>query len=191
VNSGGRGSTTLFATLPAASSDGRYPDRPPALDHSTARGTGLLVTQGSATPDLPDSHTRYPHSAMPRRTSARNASANPVAPAPVLATLKPDGGPLDTLQANLTLLRRQWKWAAFHQFFYTFEHLFAMPEISITVRTFLKDPMRDNFNALRWFQDIEDDLTRSTSFVLPRVIIRLIHTLSHDKKTKLVLEFLI
>lgn len=39
--------------------------------------------------------------------------------------------------AELSLLRRQWKWAAFSQFFYTFSNLFAMPDLSLTVRLFL------------------------------------------------------
>ncbi|EIN04932.1 hypothetical protein PUNSTDRAFT_146212 [Punctularia strigosozonata HHB-11173 SS5] len=102
---------------------------------------------------------------MPRRTSARNATANSVASAPGPLSSALEDQSLDPIQANLKLLRRQWKWAAFHQFFYTFETLVALPDISIA--------------------DIEDDLTRSTALVLPRIIIRLIHTISHDKKTNI------
>ncbi|SRR6266851_1982758 len=39
----------------------------------------------------------------------------------------------DPFAAEVSLLRRQWKWAAFSQFFYTFATLFAMPDVSLTV----------------------------------------------------------
>jgi len=34
---------------------------------------------------------------------------------------------------NLALLRRQWRWAAFSQFFYTFSPLFAMNDVGVVV----------------------------------------------------------
>ena len=37
------------------------------------------------------------------------------------------------LKTQVTLLRRQWKWAVFSQFFYTFATLFAMPDVSLSV----------------------------------------------------------
>lgn len=39
----------------------------------------------------------------------------------------------DPFATEISLLRRQWKWAAFSQFFYTFATLFAMPDVSLTV----------------------------------------------------------
>ena len=39
----------------------------------------------------------------------------------------------DPFATETSLLRRQWKWAAFSQFFYTFAALFAMPDVSLTV----------------------------------------------------------
>lgn len=39
----------------------------------------------------------------------------------------------DPFAAEVSLLRRQWKWAAFSQFFYTFATLFAAPDVSLTV----------------------------------------------------------
>ena len=35
--------------------------------------------------------------------------------------------------ANLTLLRRNWKWAVFSQFYFTFAQLFAMDDVPISV----------------------------------------------------------
>ncbi|KZT19238.1 hypothetical protein NEOLEDRAFT_1183554 [Neolentinus lepideus HHB14362 ss-1] len=66
---------------------------------------------------------------------------------------------------DLALLRRQWKWAAFSQFFYTFFKLFAMDDVTI--------------------MDIEEDLVHSRAIVLPRVMARMLSTLSGDKKTNL------
>ncbi|PFH53210.1 hypothetical protein AMATHDRAFT_1625 [Amanita thiersii Skay4041] len=62
----------------------------------------------------------------------------------------------------LTLLRTQWKWAAFSQFFFTFSPLFAMNDVSLV--------------------DIEMDLARGTKHVLPRIMTRLLYTLSYDRK---------
>ena len=39
----------------------------------------------------------------------------------------------DPFATETSLLTRQWKWAAFSQFFYTFAALFAMPDVSLTV----------------------------------------------------------
>ncbi|KAI0048997.1 hypothetical protein FA95DRAFT_1557418 [Auriscalpium vulgare] len=100
---------------------------------------------------------------MPRR-SAQAALATPAASTPrrdASAPLPSD----DPFHPELTLLRRHWKWAAFSQFFYTFSVLFAMPDVSIT--------------------DIEDDLTRSTSLVLPRVMLRLLLACTQDRKLTL------
>ena len=44
-------------------------------------------------------------------------------------------------------------------------------------------PLPNTFsNPFRVFQDIEDDLTRSTSIVLPRVMHRLLYSLTQDRK---------
>ncbi|KAH9958538.1 hypothetical protein BC827DRAFT_1261223 [Russula dissimulans] len=98
---------------------------------------------------------------MPRRAAAL---ATPTSSTPLTDgthNLQQD----DPFAAELTLLRRQWKWAAFSQFFYTFATLFAMPDVSLT--------------------DIEDDLTRSTSIVIHRVMHRLLVTATQDRKLSL------
>jgi hypothetical protein len=66
---------------------------------------------------------------MPRRvlasaTPGRDSSHVSFADIPAADTAYSD---------NLLLLRRQWKWAAFSQFFYTFAQLFAAPDIVLTV----------------------------------------------------------
>ena len=71
---------------------------------------------------------------MPRRTLT---PATP-APPPPPAVLPKDPAQLDLSDpdwaANLRLLRRHWKWAAFSQFFYTFAPLLAMDDLSLNVR---------------------------------------------------------
>ncbi|KAI0249853.1 hypothetical protein BJV78DRAFT_632094 [Lactifluus subvellereus] len=98
---------------------------------------------------------------MPRRAAAL---ATP-APSTPLTDGTHNQQPDHPFVAEVSLLRRQWKWAAFSQFFYTFSNLFAMPDVSLT--------------------DIEDDLTRSTSIVIPRVIHRLLVTATQDRKLSL------
>ncbi|CAA7268161.1 unnamed protein product [Cyclocybe aegerita] len=66
---------------------------------------------------------------------------------------------------NLAVLRKQWRWAAFCQFFFTFAPLLAMNDVTIA--------------------DIERDLTQHTSVVLPRIMTRLLYTLSYDRKVSL------
>ncbi|KAG6853957.1 hypothetical protein C0991_012103 [Blastosporella zonata] len=65
----------------------------------------------------------------------------------------------------LTQLRTHWKWAAFSQFFFTFNHLFSMNDVSL--------------NA------IEEDLIHDTNVVLPRIMQRLLYTVSYDRKVTL------
>ncbi|OCH94876.1 hypothetical protein OBBRIDRAFT_884431 [Obba rivulosa] len=102
---------------------------------------------------------------MPRRT------LTPATPAPTAppAALPKDLAVLaqtDPIWAdNLQTLRRQWKWAAFSQFFHTFAPLLAMPDVTLV--------------------DIEDDLARSTSLYLPRVMTRLLYTVSQDRKVNI------
>ncbi|KAF8072135.1 hypothetical protein FPV67DRAFT_1622999 [Lyophyllum atratum] len=62
-------------------------------------------------------------------------------------------------------LRTHWKWAAFSQFFFTFNHLFAMNDVSL--------------NA------IEEDLINGSNIVLPRIMQRLLYTVSYDRKVSL------
>ncbi|TBU25180.1 hypothetical protein BD311DRAFT_517968 [Dichomitus squalens] len=99
---------------------------------------------------------------MPRRT------ATPATPAPP-APLPPPPRDLAALEqqdpewaANLHTLRRHWKWANFSQFFYTFAPLLAMPDVFLS--------------------DVEDDLARGTNLYIPRIMHRLLYTLSQDRK---------
>ncbi|KAH7912308.1 hypothetical protein BJ138DRAFT_1148631 [Hygrophoropsis aurantiaca] len=99
---------------------------------------------------------------MPRRTSARvlvSSSTTPQDFTTVSILRSTDTSP-DVLD-----LRRQWKWAAFSQFFFTFNSLFAMNDVNLI--------------------DIENDLVHSTSLVLPRVMQRLLQTLTQDRKISL------
>jgi hypothetical protein len=68
--------------------------------------------------------------AMPRRAAAL---ATPATSTPLTdATLIQQSD--HPFASQLSLLRRQWKWAVFSQFFYTFATLFAIPDVSLTVR---------------------------------------------------------
>ncbi|KAJ3809360.1 hypothetical protein F5876DRAFT_44013 [Lentinula aff. lateritia] len=98
---------------------------------------------------------------MPRRTSTRSVIAHA---APNLST-RSAAFPPQSLPENLVVLRKQWKWAAFSQFFFTFSPLFAMDDVSL--------------------KDVEDDLYMGSSLVLPRVMVRLLYTLSYDRKVNL------
>lgn len=66
---------------------------------------------------------------MPRRAPAL---ATPATSTP-LTDLSHNPQLDDPFATEISLLRRQWKWAAFSQFFYTFAALFAMPDVSLTV----------------------------------------------------------
>ncbi|KAJ7017514.1 hypothetical protein C8F04DRAFT_1085451 [Mycena alexandri] len=98
---------------------------------------------------------------MPRR--AAPPPADLVDPDP--DQLDPASSAPDPVDLNLARLRTHWKWAAFSQFFYTFSHLFAMEDVSLT--------------------DIEDDLVRESNIFLPRVMARLLFILSYDRKVSL------
>ncbi|KAF7312177.1 DALR-1 domain-containing protein [Mycena indigotica] len=71
----------------------------------------------------------------------------------------------DEMAHNLSLLRKNWKWAALSQFLYTFSPLLNMDDISLS--------------------DIEDDLIRGSRVVLPRVMTRLLFVLSSDRKVSI------
>ncbi|KAF9223586.1 hypothetical protein BS17DRAFT_780857 [Gyrodon lividus] len=96
---------------------------------------------------------------MPRRTSNRTVTssfATPQAPSVVLQLLET---PYDS---NIHQLRRHWKWAAFCQFFFTFNALLAMNDVTLI--------------------DVEDDLAHSTNRVLSRIMQRLLITVTQDRK---------
>ncbi|KAF5392324.1 hypothetical protein D9757_001368 [Collybiopsis confluens] len=99
---------------------------------------------------------------MPRRPSARNAaSAAPSIPSEPLSALALP----QSLHENLAILRKHWKWAAFSQFFFTFAPMLAMDDVTI--------------------KDVEDDLYLGSSLVLPRIMVKLLYTLSYDRKVNL------
>lgn len=66
---------------------------------------------------------------MPRRNAARNITASSATPHTPSPSLAPQNFPPSTVLE----LRRQWKWAAFSQFFFTFAPLFNMDDVSIVV----------------------------------------------------------
>ena len=139
--------------------------------------------------------------AMPRRAAAL---ATPAASTPLTdGTLIQQSD--DPFASQVSLLRRQWKWAVFSQFFYTFATVFAMPDVSLTVRHLFPSlpnrvPSRDlplparvmsiPQHILTLLQDIEDDLTRSTSIVIHRVMHRLLVAATQDRKLSCVLYLL-
>lgn len=109
---------------------------------------------------------------MPRRTLTPATPAPPLPP----AVLPKDPAQLELSDpvwaASLRLLRRQWKWAAFSQFFYTFTHLFAMNDVTLVVS--LPQPIHPHACSVLALtrvataltasqQDIEDDLARGLS----------------------------
>ncbi|EIW84183.1 hypothetical protein CONPUDRAFT_163372 [Coniophora puteana RWD-64-598 SS2] len=97
---------------------------------------------------------------MPRRNPARQQPRP--SPPPPPQRLPP---PPPQLSDDVLQLRRHWKWAAFSQFFYTFNQLFGTNDITIT--------------------DIENDLVHSTSVALPRIMQRLLYTVTQDRKVSL------
>ncbi|KAJ7716810.1 hypothetical protein DFH07DRAFT_861834 [Mycena maculata] len=98
---------------------------------------------------------------MPRRAAPRPAEL--LDPSPHQDSPIPSSS--DVSSRNLAILRTHWKWAAFSQFFFTFSHLFAMEDVSLS--------------------DIEDDLARGSNIFLPRVMARLLFVLSYDRKVSL------
>ncbi|KAF5327060.1 hypothetical protein D9619_004614 [Psilocybe cf. subviscida] len=94
---------------------------------------------------------------MPPRRSTTRASNVLLAPPPSLPPAQPNPEADD-----LTILRKQWKWAAFSQFYCTFFPLFSLNDVLVV--------------------DIERDLVYSTSVTIPRVMQKLLYTLSYDRK---------
>ncbi|KAI5119001.1 hypothetical protein M0805_004411 [Coniferiporia weirii] len=98
---------------------------------------------------------------MARHSLARTVASSSSTPA--LARGSPAiAQPVSSASPQLRELRRQWKWAALSQFFYTFAPLIALEDVTLV--------------------DIEEDLVDSTMVVLPRLMQRLLITLSHDRK---------
>ncbi|KAG7089650.1 hypothetical protein E1B28_011312 [Marasmius oreades] len=99
---------------------------------------------------------------MPRRNPARTGNSNL---APQSIPIPPIDNAFQHFANELATLRTNWKWAAFSQFYFTFSPLFNMEEVTL--------------------QHIEDDLVRGSSSVLPRIMLRLLITLSNDRKMNL------
>ncbi|KAJ7052485.1 hypothetical protein C8F01DRAFT_1065667 [Mycena amicta] len=98
---------------------------------------------------------------MPRRAAPRQAeTSRPPAP-----NSEPAFDPADATAQNILLLRTNWKWAAFSQFFYTFSQLLNMDDVALS--------------------DIENDLAAGCNIFLPRVMTRLLFVLSYDRKVSL------
>lgn len=98
---------------------------------------------------------------MAPRTLARSLASSSTTPVPTRSTsalAQPASSPVPQLRE----LRRQWKWAAFSQFFHTFAQLIALDDVTLV--------------------DVEDDLTNSTMVVLSRLMQRLLVTLTQDRK---------
>ncbi|KAF8958323.1 hypothetical protein BDZ97DRAFT_60426 [Flammula alnicola] len=93
---------------------------------------------------------------MPRRSNTRASNLHT---APATSPQPPQHDPESD---NLALLRRQWRWAAFSQFFCTFSQLFAMNDVTVA--------------------DIERDLVHQTNQVIPRIMQKLLYSLSYDRK---------
>ena len=70
---------------------------------------------------------------MPRPSTRSTRSTIHPPPSPQPPPTPPPGE--DAYLANLTLLRRNWKWAVFSQFYFTFAQLFAMEDVPISVST--------------------------------------------------------
>ncbi|THH11024.1 hypothetical protein EW145_g930 [Phellinidium pouzarii] len=135
-------------------------NEPPQLSSLELR-TGLR-RDGSAVDLRPVlKATRLHASRMAPRTVARAAASSSSTPALARGT-SAIAQPASTTSPQLRELRRQWKWAAFSQFFYTFAPLVALEDVVLV--------------------DIEEDLINSTMVVLPRLMQRLLMTLSQDRK---------
>ncbi|KAK7454556.1 hypothetical protein VKT23_011309 [Stygiomarasmius scandens] len=99
---------------------------------------------------------------MPRRAPARSAALSND-DAHLASSSAPNDPP--SLPQDLLILRTQWKWAAFSQFFFTFSQLLAMDDVTLN--------------------NVEDDLVHGLNLYLPRIIIRLLFTLTYDRKINL------
>lgn len=75
------------------------------------------------------SQTRSAALATPAVASSSTASRNKNAHLVVAQPIVND----DPFYPQVSLLRKQWKWATFSQFFYTFEPFFNMPDVKLSV----------------------------------------------------------
>ncbi|KAL4066791.1 hypothetical protein J3A83DRAFT_4259622 [Scleroderma citrinum] len=96
---------------------------------------------------------------MPRRTSNRVISPSSATYQSSTLVHQP---PSSSLNPNVLQLRRQWKWAAVSQFFFTFSPLFITSDFSLA--------------------DVENDLAYSTNRVLSKIMQRLLVLLTQDRK---------
>jgi hypothetical protein len=110
---------------------------------------------------------------MPRRANLAVAIQEPSAPQQ------------DTQAENLAILRTQWRWAAFTQFFFTFAPLFALNDVSVSVCNHIIANWPGFIQSLP-MQDIEQDLVCNTRLVLPRIMQKLLFSLSYDRKVSYV-----
>ncbi|KAF9452324.1 hypothetical protein P691DRAFT_795034 [Macrolepiota fuliginosa MF-IS2] len=94
------------------------------------------------------------------RRSGRTSTANSAhLPTPEQTTPFPQP---TCLNEDLAVLRTQWKWAAFGQFITTFSTLLNIADVTVT--------------------DVENDLVHGSRRVIPRIMQRLLYTLSYDRK---------
>ena len=114
---------------------------------------------------------------MPRRPPPRNNPHSDSHPPP-----RSPSPTHNIFNEPLTQLRTQWKWAAFSQFFFTFNHLFAMNDVSLNVYIHSQCTPTKIVILTSFPQDIEEDLVRGSSTVLPRVMQRLLYIVSYDRK---------
>ena len=112
---------------------------------------------------------------MPRRSSTRITALAAVAP-----EVPQVQQPLDPLSENFKNLRQHWKWAAVCQFYYVFFDLFSINDDSVEVRDIFR--LYPCVFDVEWPQDIENDLIHGTDVFLPRIMQRLLFTLSYDRK---------
>ena len=90
---------------------------------------------------------------------------------------------MSTTSPHLLELRRQWKWAAVSQFLYTFAQLVALDDVHLVVCIDLSVPFIKVGNAyVAVIKDVEEDLVNSTMIVIPRLMQRLLITLTQDRK---------
>ncbi|OCB85271.1 hypothetical protein A7U60_g7576 [Sanghuangporus baumii] len=98
---------------------------------------------------------------MATRNASRQAASASSSPAPPRRSFLV-AQPASTASPQLRELRRQWKWAAVSQFLYTFAQLVALDDVHLV--------------------DVEEDLVNSTMIVIPRLMQRLLITLTQDRK---------
>jgi len=123
---------------------------------------------------------------MPRRAPARSAALSND-DAHIASSSAPNDPP--SLPQDLLILRTQWKWAAFSQFFFTFSQLLAMEDVTLNV--YISPSIIRCYRSCTplSFQNVEDDLVHGLNLYLPRIIIRLLFTLTYDRKIKYVSPF--